>query len=142
MSSRRLTGEEIKMLERVFGDEIDYKKIKINEDHWTSQIEGVGAFVFGNNIQLSGKYKNDRRILIHETAHVWQFQKTMGWEYFFSALFDHILARIDGHDPYDYLKVLGKKAWEKWGVEQQAQWIGDNEKLPPFEIRFPKVKKA
>lgn len=128
--SRRLTSQEIEMLREVYGGEVDYRKVRIHDNHWTSNVAGVGAFVIGNNIQISGKYVGDRKILIHETAHVWQFQGKWGWGYFFNAMFDHIRARFDGHDPYDYSPAEGKLPWEKWNAEQQAQWIMDNEKLP------------
>ncbi|MFA6448345.1 MAG: hypothetical protein WCX65_02660 [bacterium] len=141
-SSRKLTEMETETLKNVFGDQVDYSKIRIRDKHWTTEVSGARAFVFGNSIQMSGKYIGDRTILIHETAHVWQFQHTMGWEYIFSALTDHILARLDGHNPYDYSKVLGTAPWHKWSVEQQAQWIGEHECLPPFDIRFPKGRSA
>jgi len=121
-SSRRLRPDEIETLKKVFGSEVDYRKVRIHDNHWTSNIAGVGAFVFGNNIQLSGKYVGDRKILIHETAHVWQFQNKMKWNYFFSALNDHILARIDGHDPYDYSPVEGRKPWDEWGVARPIEY--------------------
>lgn len=137
--SRKLTEEEIATLRKVFGDQVDYEKIRVHDKHWTVEASGAGAFVFGNNIQIGEKFMGNKTILIHETAHVWQFQRTMGWTYFFSALADQILARIDGHNPYDYSKALGKKPWHKWSVEQQAQWIGEHEALPPFDVRFPKA---
>ncbi len=128
--TRKLTSAEIEMLRDVYGDEIDYEKVRIHDDHWTANVTGFGAFVIGNDIQLGKKYIGDRSILIREAAHVWQFQGHWKWNYFFNALFDHIRARIDGHDPYDYSVVEGKKPWGEWNAEQQAQWIMHNEKLP------------
>ena len=136
---RRLKPDEVESLKGVYGDELDTSKIRVRDNHWTSNLAGVGAFVFGNNIQISGKRVNNRSILIHEAAHCWQFQKTMGWNYLFSALLDHIRARFDGHNPYDYSGVVGVLPWEAWGVEQQAQWIQDNECLPPPEVRNPQM---
>ncbi len=127
--SRLLTNEEIETLKGVYGDQVDYSVIRIHDRHWTAQI-GMGAWVFGSNILIGSKYADDRSILIHETAHVWQFQNRWGWGYFFNALLDHITARLDGHDPYDYSPVAGKTGWNKWNAEQQAQWIQHNEKLP------------
>ena len=101
-SSRRLRASEIETLQEVFGAQVDYSKVRIHDNHWISNIAGIGAFVFGNNIQMSGKYAGDRKILIHKTSRVWQFQNDM--------------------------------KWRKRGVEQQAQWIMDNERLPSGEM--------
>ncbi|HOX28482.1 MAG TPA: hypothetical protein PLQ76_04925 [bacterium] len=131
LGGRKLTPEEIADLRSIYGDQVDYSKIRVHDNHWTAVIPGVGAFVIGNNIQLAGKYVGDRKILIHETAHVWQFQRDWGWNYFFTAAGEHIRRKLfGGPDPYDYTPAEGVLPWSRWGVEQQAQWIMDNERLP------------
>jgi hypothetical protein len=137
---RHLTSDEIETLRTVFGDGLDYSRVRINDNHWTANIAGVGGFVFGNNIQISEKYVGNREILVHETAHVWQFQGAWGWKYFFNAMFDHLRSRFGGHDPYDYSAFEGRIPWDKWNAEQQAKWVADNDKLPTPEILDPKSK--
>lgn len=134
---RRLTADEIELLKSVYGNEIDYTKVRIRDRHWTTAVPGVGAFVIGNSIQIGDKYIDNKTILIHEAAHVWQFQGDWGWKYFFNALFDHLRSRFGGGDPYDYSVVLGKLPFAKWNAEQQAQWIGEHACMPPPEILNP-----
>jgi len=140
--SRKLTDDEIHLLKSVFGDAIAYGRVRIHDGHWTARIPGIGAFVFGDNIQLAGKYVGDPSILIHEAAHVWQFQNEWGWLYFFNALGHQIARFVDGHNPYDYSKVEGVKPWRNWNPEQQAQWIQDNRRLPGEDIRNPRKPSA
>ena len=137
MAGRRLTQNEIAVLKRVYRDQIDYTRVRIHDDHWTTRIRGVGAFVIGNNIQLGRAYMGDPGILIHEAGHVWQFQNQWGWRYFFNALGHHLRRFMDKHNPYDYSEVEGVLPWDEWNAEQQAQWIQDHECLPPREILDP-----
>lgn len=80
MSSRALTNNEIAMLRTVYGDSIDYAKITID----TRILPGDAAVTTFNTISFpSNQYKNDFSItnvlsdkawLVHEVAHVWQWQ--------------------------------------------------------------------
>jgi hypothetical protein len=135
--ARKLTSEEIEMLQSVYADGLDCSKIRVRDNHWTTAVPRVGAFVVGNNIQIGEKYIGDRTILIHEAAHVWQFQGEWGWKYFLNAMFDHLRSYFGGHNPYDYSAVEGRLPWDKWNAEQQAQWIGEHESLPTPEIIEP-----
>lgn len=142
---RPLTQREISILDPVFGKQLDYGKIKV-------RIGGLGTFgdinrgifnsicVTENSLKKNGDVEDE--ILIHEAAHVWQFQKTIGWTYAPEAVWQHIKSGITRgrYDPYKFDLLEGIVPWDRWNPEAQAQWIQKKKKLPPPEIINP-VKK-
>jgi len=78
---RSLSADEIAMLREVYGDSIDYSQVVIQEGRLGLMGFGDRPFVVGNTIYVpsggtsyapDGKMRHD--ILVHEMAHVWQYQ--------------------------------------------------------------------
>ena len=123
--ARRLTEGEIALARTVFGDLIDYPRVRLGEG-------GLGgfAFVVGSRVtfpngalapDLSGCDLNTRAWLIHELTHVWQFQtvplRTLAsWAR---------TAAAGGYGPglpgYAYNLPLGP--FSAYGLEQQASIV-------------------
>lgn len=121
---RKLTDAEITELRKVYGDSIDYDKIrvKVGDDAMT-----VGAArTIGNTIYIpEGKLTTD--LLVHESGHVWQFQHG-GDDYMGEALF----AQTFG-EGYNYQQGIDEgKSWAELNPEQQAELLKDAYKAGYF----------
>jgi hypothetical protein len=128
---RRLTSTERKILEPVFGNAINYFMIRIKIGGIASS-DGTPRTV-GNIINASHE-PIDSSTLIHECAHIWQFQNGIGFGYAISALRSQGLAWLftgNRNRAYNY-SLLEKYhiPWRYWNAEQQAKWIEDNRRLP------------
>jgi hypothetical protein len=67
--------------------------------------------------------------LMHELAHVWQFQH-QGWGYVPAALWAQELGDAIGKDAYDWKSLANRHVpWEKWNPEAQARAAEDYNKL-------------
>jgi hypothetical protein len=118
---RALKDEEIAEARKVFGDSIDYSRVRIKEGTRGVLSSIVRPFVFGDTIYAQGA---DGRLspsaLIHELAHVWQHQRT-GPSYLSGA----IGAQMFG-DGYDWEKGLKNGlTFAELNPEQQAEFIAD-----------------
>jgi hypothetical protein len=113
---RKLSDAEIAELRKVYGDSIDYDKIrvKVGDDAMTV---GGNARTIGNTIYIpEGKLTND--LLVHESGHVWQFQHG-GDDYMGESLF----AQTFG-EGYDYQQGIDEgKSWSELNPEQQAELL-------------------
>ena len=86
MAKRKLTANEIKLAQIIFGDTINYDKVCI-----TNRIPGllkknIGGMCTGNTLNTSkdtycGDYDASFRksFFIHEMTHIWQFQQSPGY---------------------------------------------------------------
>lgn len=121
---RKLHGWEVDEFSQVFGDSLDYDRVRIHEcATWTDFIDTVGrkikkqaplqegehnAITLGNHcffpVELpselvpvghSQSYKLDW--LVHELTHAWQYQK-MGWIYLFKAVYAQIKAKAEAYN--------------------------------------------
>jgi Domain of unknown function (DUF4157) len=138
--SRALTATEIAYAREVFRDTVDYSEIRITRDSMYS----VGApLTIGNTIHLKsswGHFQGDgldltdvgRETLIHEMAHVWQYQNG-GLAYIplsLIAQFGAYRSGGDRGDAYDWREADRQgKPWEQWNPEQQAEAVEDYNKL-------------
>lgn len=119
---RRLTDVEIEQLKKVFALSIQSFSARVIEDR--AGLFGVSsrAFTLGNTIYLKTKsFSID--LLIHETIHVWQYQK-MGCRY----ASDAIIAQWFVDNAYDWeteINTRGKKAWVYLNEESQAEFMQD-----------------
>lgn len=112
---RKLTDDEIKELRKVFGDSLDYSKIRVKEG---DDLMTVGAArTIGDTIYIpEGKLTTD--LLVHESTHVWQFQHG-GDDYMGEALYGQTLG-----EGYDYQQAIDEgKSWSEMNPEQQAELI-------------------
>jgi hypothetical protein len=117
-----MTAREIALAQTVFGDAIDYAKVRIHRRKWwwfqPSKITMApdGHLWFHPDSQLFCDDFCDRDLalqglFIHELVHVWQHQKGI-----FLPLKRHPFCR------YDYSLKPGWKL-EQYGIEQQAEIV-------------------
>jgi hypothetical protein len=113
--SRPLNEEEIKLLREVYGDSIDYSKVRIKEgpELFTA---GADARTHGNVIHL--KSNPSKALLIHEMGHVWQHQHG-GNDYMSEALWSQAFG--DGYNIT--APVMNQTPWDQLGREQQAELL-------------------
>lgn len=145
---RKLNQSEIDILLPIFGLELEYSKIRLR----FNSIYTIGNFSrgIGNNIcikdeDVDGNGVVNRKVLIHEAAHVWQYQGHMKWRYAGEAILGHGkgILTLEAFDPYEYKNLEESNIpWHKWNVEAQAQWIQENEKLPTENILNPTPEDA
>ena len=126
-NQRRLTVLELTEAKKVFGDQWDYWKIRIDEH---SLIAWLGARFAGTSnmgtttfrtINFTRKLQvapgnSDMEWLIHELAHVIQMEQ-VGIQYIFEAL---IAQFTEGYDYGIHSELLGKKLSD-FNREQQAE---------------------
>ena len=119
-----LTPGEIELARSVFGDAIDYSKVRLFEGKWWPfQPRRVGDGADGQHLVPPRRRRLVRRFLegaaqparlfIHEMTHVWQAQK--GGR-FYLPLMRHPFCR------YGYQLKPGKP-FERYGLEQQAEIV-------------------
>ncbi|NNC01922.1 hypothetical protein HJC10_03515 [Corallococcus exiguus] len=118
-TSRKLTGDELKVLHEVYGDSIDYSRIEIKEGNAGLLTVGGRPFTHGDTIYIpEGSLPLQPELLVHEAAHVWQHQNG-GNDYMSEALVGQWFG-----DGYNFEKALRQgKAWEEMNPEQQAELI-------------------
>ncbi len=127
----KLNDNEISLLKSVFGDSIDYSKVKVYSG-------GIWSYkstrTVGNNIYFEPQYEFEKNrnltyiksILIHEFTHIWQYQN-FGWKYAFGSMFDQLVSFLFSGErigAYQYELKENKKLTD-YGFEQQAQIIQD-----------------
>jgi len=122
--ARALTTGEILLARTMFGEAIDYARVRmVRRKWWWFQPRGVVMAPTGN-IHFhpdSPLWSNDfstaalalQGLFIHELTHVWQAQ-TRGR--FYLPLMRHPFCR------YGYVPVLGR-AFDRYGLEQQAEIV-------------------
>ena len=133
MARRRpLTPAERQDAVRIFRDSIDYDPVVISRG---SLFALISATTIGNTINLSAEHfagesleltPTGRSVLIHELAHIWQFQHG-GFAYVRSSL----IAQMGGfimtgsrRAAYDWRKAHDAgRPWGAWNAEQQAECI-------------------
>jgi hypothetical protein len=119
--SRGLSGDETAALRKVYGNSVDYSKIRIKEGDAGLLTTSGRPFAHGNTIYMPpGSLPVSQHLdtLVHETGHVWQFQHG-GTDYMSEALYAQNLG-----DGYDWQRgVDSGKSWGNLNPEQQAQLI-------------------
>ncbi|MEL6874378.1 MAG: vgr related protein [Pseudomonadota bacterium] len=122
MTARPLSRAEINLCRSVFGDAIDYDRVRVfNRKWWPFQPKHVTMAPDGNLWfhPRGGKFCDDyctadlnlQGLFIHEMVHVWQHQQGV-----FLPLVRHPFCR------YDYDLEPGRK-FREYNVEQQAEII-------------------
>jgi hypothetical protein len=131
--SRGLTGDEEMVLREVYGDSIDYSKVRIKEGS-----AGIGdfnnrPFTSGNTIYMKANMPDRatdpagwdkwKETLVHEMAHVRQFQKH-GAGYQSESLAAQV--RHGKDEAYNWERGMAEgKTWNELNPEQQARLIED-----------------
>jgi hypothetical protein len=122
--SRSLTSGEVELARSVFGDAIDYSKVRLIKGKWWPFQPRNAAMAPMGNIWFhpeNGGWSEDfakeplhrQAFLIHEMTHVWQVQK--GGR-FYLLLMRHPFCR------YGYQLEAGKP-FGRYGIEQQAEMV-------------------
>ena len=122
--SRALTDGEIAMARSIFGESIDYSRVRLTlGKFWPFHPRGIAMAPMGN-IHFhpdGGGWSEDfareslgaQGFFIHEMTHVWQAQKRGR---LFLPLMRHPFCR------YEYQIVPGR-AFDRYGLEQQAEIV-------------------
>jgi hypothetical protein len=122
--SRPLTPGEIALARSVFGDAIDYSRVRLVKGKWwpfhprNAAMAPMGDIYFHpENHVFSDDFSKEplgrQAFFIHEMTHVWQTQK--GGR-FYLPLMRHPFCR------YDYELKPGKP-FSRYGLEQQAEIV-------------------
>ena len=121
MAFRALTAGETELARGIFGDAIDYSKVRMaNHKWWLLQptrfvMAPCGDIHFHPSDQHWCDDFSDptaaRGLFIHEMTHVWQTQTRGRW---YLPLMRHPFCR------YRYTVVVGRR-FEEYGLEQQAE---------------------
>jgi hypothetical protein len=123
-SARPLTPGEIELARSVFGDAIDYSRVRmVRRKWWLFQPKGIVMAPTGNihfhpespfwSEDFSTERLSMQGLFIHEMTHVWQSQ-TRGR--FYLPLMRHPFCR------YSYSPVEGRP-FGRYGLEQQAEMV-------------------
>ncbi|MEE9319534.1 MAG: hypothetical protein V3U76_03730 [Granulosicoccus sp.] len=123
---RRLSAIESKIIKSVFKNSVDTSRIRVIQ----TSIANAPT-TLGNQIRVSSSCPFDsiegKSILIHEAAHVWQYQ-TAGTDYISCSAFHQIKAHISTgtrNSAYFNYKITSKSKISDYPAEQQAQLIED-----------------
>ncbi len=118
---RHLTAEEKRELRKVYGDSIDLDAVVIREGNIGLMNQDGRAVTLGNTILVPAESAPlPLEILVHEFAHVWQYQHG-GTDYIAESVAGQLR---DGHDAYNFSEELKQgTAWKDLGPEMQAALI-------------------
>lgn len=119
---RELTSSEARTLAGVYGDALDTSRIRVVEAESRDGISARPVTLKNYIIAPSSSVGEDGRVkptvLVHEAAHVWQFQNG-GLAYIADSAEDQLQA---GEGAYAYAEaVLKGTPWAELHTEQQAQ---------------------
>jgi hypothetical protein len=131
--SRQLTPGEIDLARGVFGNSIDYSKVRVFNRAWMGVFGNSGDMITPNgNIYVAGDKARSsdfsqqdqagQMMFIHEMTHVWQFQH--GRNVRGNAVKGWISSGFNYQSTYSY-KLDEVKDFTKLGIEQQAHMVED-----------------
>jgi hypothetical protein len=126
MISRSLTAGEVQIAKSLFGDAIDYARVRLVLGKWwpfhprKSAMAPMGYIYFHPD---GGGWSNDfsresvfcQAFFIHEMTHVWQAQAKGR---FYLPLMRHPFCRYD-------FELKPGKPFDRYGIEQQAEIVTD-----------------
>jgi hypothetical protein len=126
MNSRSLTVGEIDLARSIFGDCVDYSKVRLIRGKWwpfqprNAAMAPMGNIYFhpagrGWSEDFANESVRRQAFFIHEMVHVWQAQAKGR---FYLPLMRHPFCR------YDYQLTPGKP-FDRYGLEQQAEIVTD-----------------
>ena len=124
MQCRHLTPGEVELARSIFGDAIDYSRVRLFEGKWwpfqpkRSAMAPMGDIWFhpnggGWSPDFSREPLSQQGFFIHELTHVWQTQK--GGR-FYLPLMRHPFCRYS----YD---LKPRRPFRRYGLEQQAEIV-------------------
>jgi hypothetical protein len=123
---RSLESDETEELTSVFGNSIDYEKVRLKEGPlglWNYIAAGDAKnprpLTLGDTIYLFNQ--KDDKTLVHEMMHVWQHQHG-GTDYIFEAQQPQL---NENPAAYRWTDDVPKVAWSDLSPEKQAEFISD-----------------
>ncbi|HYV50116.1 MAG TPA: hypothetical protein VFA20_34910 [Myxococcaceae bacterium] len=126
--ARPLKANEVAELKKIFGNSLDYTKIDlaIGTNNMMTKDDRPVAVPMSNgrttiNYPRGGRFADPPPTwsLVHESLHAWQRQHGAA-RYAPDSVHDQLSKGT--HEAYNWQRATGKP-WEKWGPEQQAQFI-------------------
>jgi len=132
---RALTEGEIAMASTIFGDSIDYKKIKLygrkisrfQPDDFNAAPDGNLYMIRHYSDDFSKSPAEDKAALLHELTHVWQIQNnTMNLKVAFVK--ETLKAKFNYRATNRYTLTEGKD-FNQYGFEQQAGIVEDYSRI-------------
>ncbi len=134
---RELTNSELDLARVYYSENLDLSKVRVAIDTIYSIFSSV---TLGNRIHIKTSHENlkllgdfsktidGQYLLIHELAHVYQYQNE-GWSYVPKSLYAQFIAQqVTGsrNGAYNWKAEMKKNTpWKKWNPEEQAQAISD-----------------
>ncbi len=118
-NTQPLSTSQISLARPIFGSSINYLAVRIVE---TPIINAPTTL--GNNIRIAPNSGINNRTLIHELAHIWQYQ-TKGNAYISDSAFHQVVATVatgDRNAAYSYQIVPGQSI-HNYTAEQQAMIV-------------------
>jgi len=131
-AGRPMTQGEIAMARSVFGNSIDYSKVRIHTSSYLpAQVQGDNVITPNGEMYCSKNYCNDfsqeglegRKLFIHEMTHVWQYQNNI-LDPRLEAVKEMIKHFGRYSDTYAY-KLDKSKDLTDYNLEQQAHMVED-----------------
>ena len=140
--SRPLTPDEVELARSIFGQAIDYSRVRLVKGKWwpfhprNAAMAPMGSIWFhpeagGWSDDFSKEPLSRQGFFIHEMTHVWQAQK--GGR-FYLPLMRHPFCR------YAY-QLKSRKPFARYGIEQQAEIVRHRflaERGTPIEVVPPR----
>ncbi len=120
---RGLNDGEVAELRKVFGNTIDYSKVRIKEGDAGIFDVNDRPFTPGNTIymKMDASNPNWQKTLVHEMSHVWQYQNGNA-NYLSGSLFSQAAKGETAAYRWEDGAAAGK-TWSQLGPEQQATLI-------------------
>lgn len=123
-STRPLFAWEIAMAKSIFGNSINYQRVRIDESAYLGPKQNHFCYVSFYIINSWGQMQNST--LIHELVHVWQYEN-MGAVYIPRALWAQTTREGYNYGGKDNLKlsIMKNKTLYDFNLEQQGDIISD-----------------
>jgi hypothetical protein len=148
--SRRLTGGETTLARDVFGESIDYGRVRVHDDKYIFFQPDNSGMTPNGEIYVAGIYSGDyasetlqmRGFFIHEMVHVWQYQNgILSAGVIGSAILEMIGTGGDYSSIYPYVLDANRDLTD-YNLEQQAAIVEDYFRLTrlglqPRRARLP-----
>lgn len=116
---RPLNDYEKSEMRKIFGDKINYDAVVVKTGDKNTKAGRGSTF---DDIIYLGDQDVKLDLLAHEMAHVYQYQKLDGWDYYWKG--KEQLKEEGDPQVYDYTLVIGRP-FHNYDIEEQAKIIQD-----------------
>lgn len=128
--TRTLTKKEAAEMREVFGDSIDYEKIRVHSAGYlpfSRKMSAPNGDIFAGGFYAHDLTGNGCDCIVHEGAHIWQYQNGV-LNPVISAIVEQYNWSFDYQSSYHYV-LDPKNDLTDYGLEQQAQIIEESHAL-------------